>query len=370
MTIHSNVDLEMVHGEPSARIVSNSVSAWVTLRGAHIAPVEFDLGSTTVQPYSLSPWQPADFPELDSLMQVLRGDFFCLPFADQGERPYHGETASFTWCVTQQTRASITLRLETADTAATFHKRISVRDNDSTLYQEIQVSGLKGPYSYGTHPILDLSHYPSGSVSVTTSPLKWASVSPGVFSDPARGETQILQPAAQFSHLCSVPTMDGNTTDLAHLPTAPGHEDLVMLCSADAEYAWTALRFPNFIWFSLRRVADFPSTVLWISNEGRSQPPWQSRHTARLGVEDVCSYFAEGLAASRMNHLADQGIPTVREFAAGEDVSLRIIQAVAAIPEGGFGTVQSIDVAHGTATLADEDGRRIQATCDVEFLRG
>jgi hypothetical protein len=370
MSNHSDADLETVHGEPSARIVSNSVSAWVTLRGAHVAPVEFDLGSEKVQPYSLSPWQPADFPELDSLLQVLRGDFFCLPFADQGEKPYHGETAAFPWSVTEQTRESITLRMDTADTNATFHKRISVRDNDSTLYQEIQISGLAGPFNYGTHPILDLSHYPADSVTVTTSPLKWASVSPNVFSDPARGERQILQPAAEFSALSAVPTMDGSTADLSHLPTAPGHEDLVMLCSADDEFAWTAVRFPHFIWFSLRRVADFPSTVLWISNEGRSQAPWLSRHTARLGVEDVCAYFADGLAASRMNHLADKGIPTVREFVAGEDVSLRIIQAVAPIPADGFGTVQSIEVTNATATLIDEDGRRINATCDVNFLRG
>ena len=367
---NSNVDLEMVHGEPSARIVSNSVSAWVTLRGAHIAPVEFGLGSEKVQPYSLSPWQPADFPELDSLMQVLRGDFFCLPFADQGDKPYHGETASYPWTVSEQTRETITLTMNTTDTNATFHKRISVRDNDSTLYQEIHISGLGGSFSYGTHPILDLSHYPQGSVAITTSPLSWASVSPNIFSDPARCETQILQPGAEFSSLTSVPTMDGSTVDLAHLPTAPGHEDLVMLCSADSEFAWTAVRFPHFIWFSLRRVADFPSTVLWISNEGRSQVPWLSRHTARLGVEDVCSYFADGLEASRMNHLADKGIPTVREFEAGEEVSLRVIQAVVPVAEEDFGTVQGIDITNATATLVDEDGRRVEATCDVNFLRG
>ena len=366
---NGNVDLEMVHGEPSARIVSNSVSAWVTLRGAHIAPVKFDLGSEKVQPYSLSPWQPADFPELDSLMQVLRGDFFCLPFADQGDKPYHGETSTFPWTVSEQTRESITLSMNTSDTNATFHKRISVRDNDSTLYQEIHISGLVGAFNYGTHPILDLSHYSQGSVTVTTSALAWASVSPNVFSDPARGETQILQPGAEFSSLEAVPTMDGNSADLAHLPTAPGHEDLVMLSSADQEFAWTALRFPTFIWFSLRRVTDFPSTVLWISNEGRSQVPWLSRHTARLGVEDVCAYFADGLEASRMNHLAARGIPTVREFTKGEDVTLRIIQAVVPVSDGDFGKVKDIDITNATATLIDEDGRRVEATCDVNFLR-
>lgn len=367
--ISSNSDLETIYGEPSARIASNSVSAWITIRGAHIAPVEFDLGSEKVRPYSLPPWRPTDFPELDPLLQVLRGDFFCLPFASQGDKPYHGETASAPWIVTEQTLELITLRMDASDTDATVHKRISVRDNDLTLYQEIHISGLSGLFSYGTHPILDLSNYPQGTVAVTTSPLIWASVSPNIFSDPARGENQILQPGGQFSSLTAVPTMNGSTVDLSRLPSAHRHEDLLMLCSADSEFAWTAVRFPDYIWFSLRRVKDFPSTVLWFSNRGRSQAPWLSRHAGRLGVEDVCSYFADGLDASRMNHLLDKGVPTVREFDAGENVSLRTIQTVVPVSKSNFGSVQSIDVSNGKATLFDEAGSSVEATCDVDFLR-
>ena len=97
--------------------------------------------------------------------------------------------------------------------------------------------------------------------------------------------------------------------------------------------------------------------------------PWLSRHTARLGVEDVCAYFADGLEASRKEHLATRGIPTVREFIEGEDVSLRIIHAVVPVADGDFGTVKDIDITNATATLIDEDGRRVDATCDVNFLR-
>ncbi len=80
---------------------------------------------------------------------------------------------------------------------------------------------------------------------------------------------------------------------------------------------------------------------MWISNGGRRSSPWEGRHLGRIGLEEVCSYFAENVTTSRENLLQDEGVPTTRSFSADEKVSLRILQAVSPVPPG-FGAVASI----------------------------
>ena len=41
-----------------------------------------------------------------------------------------------------------------------------------------------------------------------------------------------------------------------------------------------------------------------MSNGGRSAAPWNGRHLGRIGIEEVCSYFGNGVDLSRQNPLA------------------------------------------------------------------
>jgi len=362
--------MQVIHGEESIPVRSSTTTAWVTLRGAHVAPVEFTLGSRTVQPYSLSPWLPEEQRAQDPLLQVLRGDFFCLPFGAQSAGPPHGVIAGSAWSIVDEQPGAVTLRIAAEDIGATVTKCVEVRDGDTSLYQQFEIEGLSGLYNYGTHPVLDMSGSPAGSVELTTSPIRYGSVAPTLFSDPARGEHQILEIGGTFTSLASVPRADGQTLDLSHLPTPPGHEDLVMIApEVRTGVAWNALRFPGHVWFSLRRVEDFPATVLWVSNGGRSQAPWSSRHTGRIGIEDVCSYFAEGHEPSIEAPLAHVGIPTAREFRATEPVRLRVVQAVAALPEE-FGRITDIRDRDGYAVIVDDVGRELSTATSCAYLSG
>jgi hypothetical protein len=96
--------LQVVHGQPSWRFASKEVEAWVTERGGHLGPVTFQCGSHRVQPYSIAPWAEEKVdPALPSILKVLRGDFFCMPFGantrsfHHEEHPAHGETANARW---------------------------------------------------------------------------------------------------------------------------------------------------------------------------------------------------------------------------------------------------------------------------------
>src|ERR1035441_7468519 len=88
---------QIIHGQPSWRLASTQVEAFVTELGGHLGPITFDRKSRKLQPYSVAPWaEEQTDPALPPILKVLRGDFFCLPFG--GERhPVHGETANARW---------------------------------------------------------------------------------------------------------------------------------------------------------------------------------------------------------------------------------------------------------------------------------
>lgn len=357
---------ETIHGAPSWHIGTADVDAWVTVAGAQLAPVEFRAGARTARPYSLAPWLPDERANDPTLLDALRGDFLCLPFGPHPDGPPHGDVANASWELGEIGPHSVTVVIDAPDTGAHVERTVSLRDGQTAVYQHMRITGLDGEYSYGMHPILDFSAQAPGGARIATSPMRWRSVSPGVFSDPARGERQILSGGAVFDSLAAVPLADGGTLDLSRYPTPPGHEDLVMLVKdpAAGPVSWTAVTMDGFVWIGFSAVADFPATVLWISNGGRSQPPWSGRHTARMGLEDVCSYFAEGLLPSRADHLASLGIPTTRTFVADHPVELCVVHAVAFTPPG-FGLVTGIDLGTpGVATLCDDAGLRVTIAVD------
>jgi hypothetical protein len=357
---------ETIHGAPSWHIGTADVDAWVTVAGAQLAPVEFRHGDRVARPYSLAPWLPDERANDPALLDALRGDFLCLPFGPQPDGPPHGEAANRSWDLRSIDDTSLTVAIDADDIGAHIERTVSLRPGQAAVYQHTRISGLDGAFSYGMHPILDFSSLPIGCARIGTSPMRWCSVSPGLFSDPARGEHQILSGGAVFDRLSAVPLADGGTLDLTRYPTPPGHEDLVMLVKdpAAGPVAWIAVTMDDVVWVTFTSVTDFPATVLWISNGGRSQPPWSSRHLARMGIEDVCSYFAEGLLPSRADHLQSLGIPTTRTFTSQAPVDLLVVHAVAFTPPG-FGVVTDIEMSTlGTAVLCDDAGHRVAIAVD------
>src|ERR1019366_3890304 len=80
---------QIIHGQPSWRLASSSVEAFVTEAGGHLGPITFDRKGRKLQPYSVAPWAEEETdPSLPSIIKALRGDFFCLPF---GGIPFMGK---------------------------------------------------------------------------------------------------------------------------------------------------------------------------------------------------------------------------------------------------------------------------------------
>ncbi len=338
---------------------------------ADIVPI-FHLPGREVEPYSLSPWQPGEFPELPPLLSVLRGDFLCLPFTGLPDGPPHGDTANGMWTRMDSDDRSLKLLIDAADTGARVVRTLSTREGHHAVYLESEIANLDGDFSYGTHPILDLSGVATEGGRVTTSAFRWASIYPGLFSDPAAGECQALADGKEFTDLREVPLAAGGTTDLTRYPARPGNDDLVMMAhepaTSDQPFAWSAVVLDGYIWFSLKNPADFPGTLFWLSNGGRSASPWNSHHLGRIGIEDVCSHFCDGVGKSRQDLLAGHGVPTTRRFKHNETVTLRNIHAVAALPHS-FGEITEIlPAGDRSVRLVDDAGSAVIVPLDWKFL--
>lgn len=373
----------VVRGQPSWRLVSNDVEAWVTEMGGHVGPVTFDRRGKKLQPYSVAPWaeEPVD-RSMPPIIQALRGDFFCLPFGGNGtpfrkeQHPVHGETANAKWHFEALEAAGghhcLHLSLAAKTRPGRVDKEITLIDGHNALYCRHTVSGMKGPMDLGHHAMLKFPDEPGCGV-ISTSPFIYGQVFPEAFEQPEKRGYSALQPGAQFNALDKVPMRTGEVADLTHYPARRGFEDLIMLISdAEHPFAWTAVTFPKqkYVWFALKDPRLLRNTIFWISNGGRHYPPWSSRHVNVIGLEEVTAYFHLGLAESvRPNSLAEKGYLTYLTLNPKQPLVVPYIMAVAAIPAG-FDRLAAIEASSDkkSVTLKAESGKQAVAPLELDFL--
>ena len=365
--------METIHGSPSFTLRSPEVTLAVTQNGGHLGPLTYHLPGLDASPLALAPWRPSEVdPSLPRLLTELRGDFFCLPFGGQAVGPPHGETANGKWSVVSQSERRLELMIQTSDSGTRVTKRLGLTEGHHALYAEHLIEGLTGDWNYGTHAILDLSGLPEGAAHISTSEMRFGSVYPGEFSPATEGATGCLLPGGRFTDLAKVPRKDGRQADVSRYPARQGNDDLVMMANAASTpaqpFGWSAVSLPGYAWIQLKCVSDFPCTMLWLSHGGRTAHPWESRHLGRLGLEEVCSHFSDGVTVAREDRLATEGIPTTRRFRPEEAVRLPLIQAAAATPPG-FGRIVSVlPEGNRAIRLTDEKGSSVLSPLDWNFL--
>jgi len=373
-----------VLGQPSWRLATNEVEAYVTELGGHLAPVTFDVQGRKIMPYAVAPWAEEKLdPELPPVLQSLRGDFFCMPFGGnekpfRGERhPAHGETANAKWKLESQStadgRSCLHLSLETKVRAGHVDKRICLIEGHNALYCQHVISGMSGLMNPGHHATLQFPDEPNSGL-ISTSPFVYGQVYPQPVEQPENKGYCCLKPGFEFDSLREVPTITGEIADLSRFPARRGFGDLAMVVSdVDVPFAWTAVAFPKqrYAWFALKDPRVLRNTVFWIANGGRHYAPWNGRHINVMGLEEVTSYFHPGLAESAgKNPLSEKGFPTCLRLDAKQPLVVNYIMAVAPIPAS-FDHVASIEASqdNSTVTLTSSNGKRVNAPIDVNFLQ-
>ncbi len=364
--------LAVVHGEPSFALANRDVELWLTRRAGHMGPVRFRVGKRWVQPYAMAPWQPHELSDaLPPILRVLRGDYFCLPFgSSKGVKDVHGETANETWEPVETSAGRLVMEMRVKAPACSVRKTLCIREGHRAVYQEHRIEGLQGRYNFGHHAILQFPDK-GGPFHVNTSPFHYGSVKTEAFSDPLAREYGALKTGGRFTSLDKVPLAHGGTTSLQEYPARRGFEDLIMVSSKPGDFAWTAATLDGYIWISLKDPRTLPNTLFWLSNGGRHGAPWNGSHFGRLGLEEVCSHFSDGLEHARRNLLKEHGVPTSLNFKAKEAKSIRSIHAVHPVGKD-FGRVERIERDEGGAhvTVFGNGGRTARVPVDWAFLHG
>ena len=373
-----------ISGQPSWRLKSDKVEAFLTVLGGQLGPVTFQLDGRKVQPYSIAPWvEEEEAAGLIPILRVLRGDFFCMPFGGnaapwRGEQhPVHGETANGRWrlesLVRDVDRVSLHASLKTKVRPGRVDKHIHLLNGHAAVYCQHVISGMSGPINLGHHAMLRFPDEP-GSGVISTSRFVYGQVIPTPFEQPAERGYSSLKTGAVISTLSKVPLAGGGVTDISRYPARRGFEDLVILASdPKLPFAWTAVVFPKqrYVWFALKDARILRQTMFWISNGGRHYPPWNGRHVGVMGLEELTSYFAYGLAeAARPNLLSKLGIPTVVKLDPRRPLVVPYIMGMASIPAG-FDRVREIvasDNEHSVC-LVSHSGKKTRAPLCVDFLR-
>jgi hypothetical protein len=369
--------LHKVSGQPSWKLASDQVRAFITRRGGHLGPVAFSLSKRTIEPFSLAPWAEERLPrQTPPVLKVLRGDFFCCPFGGnargwRGEKhPPHGETANAIWKLEKERHEanvhSLHLSLGAKVRPGRIEKEILLRNGHHAVYCRHTISGMSGPMPLGHHAMLRFPRQP-GSGLLSTSPFVLGKVCDLFDAD----APSALKPGADFTRLDRVPTAGGGLADLSQYPVRHGFDDLVMLMAKpDLPFAWTAVTFPQqrYVWFALKNPSVLRCTILWFSNGGRRYAPWNGRHEHVMGLEEVTSYFHHGLAESvKKNPLNQRGFPTALELSKKHPLTVCYVMAVQSIPPG-FDIVSDIRLRDGQAVLRSRSGKQVVAPMDTSFI--
>ena len=331
----------------------------------------------------------------------LRGDFFCLPFGGNGDPfehvkyPPHGEPVGKQWNLASDTidkgLETLTLNLKSTLRPGNITKKIMLLDGQSVIYTQEILEGFSGVTTLGHHAILNVPEK-EGSIRIATSKFQLGMTSPVLFSNPVNREYQSFAIGMKFDDLRGVPLdkresgwRGGGSSvskydkeslaDCTSFPARIGFADLLGLASEPAEkldqhIAWTTATNQDggYIWFSFRDPGMLPMTVFWIENHGRHGPPWNGRNRC-LGLEDVCSYFNEGVPVSAEPNLLNKaGIPTTQKLSPDQPTLVNYVQGVVKIPAD-FIVVKSVEFAPGEATFVSENGRRVTAKVNWEFVK-
>ena len=371
------IKTEIIKGQRSWVLENKNIKLCLTEMGGHMAPVVFMRDSDNpIEPFYINPWadENLNLENEPDVLTPLRGDFFCLPFGGDNSwydetHPAHGETSCSPWTLVPRDKEnSITLQIVTASRKGSVLKKIELKEGENILYISHTIKGFTGPASLGHHAI-----FPGGTKKyISTSPIKFGYTNRYDTENYNGGEYYSLASLGKFQNLEKVPTiwLENEYTDCSVFPSREGFVDILQVFNQPKEdFAWSAVTVPEegYLWFSLKDSSILPSTVLWTENRGRHQNPWNGRNVC-IGVEDVCSSFADGLSVSaEENFLNKEGIKTCHQIKENSELSVKYIQGVVRIPDG-FERVKTILKKDEGIEISSYTGEKVFTKVDTNFL--
>ncbi|MFK7792042.1 MAG: hypothetical protein AB8B88_05150 [Devosiaceae bacterium] len=320
------------------------------------------------EPLHRAPWVQdttflATMPPVD---RTLSGDFVCVPFGknDVEPGPPHGWSANSAWSFKSKAPGELALVLDQQIMGARLEKVLRPSPNAPLLYQEHRLIGGQGAVTFAHHPMIRVS----GGAMLFTSPKRLAMT----ISTPIVEGHHALQCNVSVDDWHAVPAVKGGTIDVANLPISEGDEDFVALVEAEgSQLGWTAIIRAAFndIIFLLKDPSVLPLTMLWHSNGGRQDSPWDGRHRHVLGIEDGIAAGGEGhKAALGENAFTPQGIASALPLAPNR--THRIGHVLGCVPRpSGWHRISNICIKSDELVIEGAVGQSIQLPFDANFFR-
>lgn len=317
--------------------------------GAMLGPTLFILpDGRQVAPFQVAPWANETFgDDVPSVLRRLRGDWPCVPFGGDADRPPrgdwpgssaegtvdalpHGYGANHHWAFGDASPTGISLSIDypEAHPIRSLERRVVPDPQGTALDCELVVNVRSDcTLPFGLHPTFRLPETP-GAVRIEVGD----DIS-GVTYPHGVDASSIFETDQRAAPWHEVRLRDGSSLNVSAIPLRQRTEDLLQLLDMPGHAAlWNTEEGyrARLIW----NREHFPSALLWFSNRGRSFAPWNGRHLA-LGLEPICSAFDLGpeIGASD-NPINRRGIATARRFRAGERFVTRYRVEVEAAPYG------------------------------------
>lgn len=373
------VATQLIHGQASWKLGSDTVKLAVTRTGGMIAPVSFFIGSESpVRPYYVAPWAEEGLEVGVPVLGPLRGDFFCMPFGGNARAAdrytVHGETATRPWSFVELSEESgaahLTLEMQVSSPKSRVTKDVWLRPGEPVIYTQHRIEGGSEKVPLGHHATL--APPPTGRYRISTSRFTFGLTAPRPEGPMVNDEYFALPPLAEFNQLDKVPTIwkSTPTLDYSIFPGTPGFTDILSL-NADLalQYSWTAAvaEEAGYLWFSIKDPGVLPTTVMWVENGGRRGAPWLGRNQC-IGLEEVCGFLAEGLPTAAESNLVNQhGIPTAIQLHPDQPTVVNYLQGVLRVKPG-FGMVTDIQVKSDRIVIRGSNNAEVSTPAAGEFV--
>ena len=368
------------YNRPSYTIANEKLKVYITVEGGHLT-ADFFLGGKVINPFFIAPWwREAPYLNEDRILNILRGDFFCMPFGGNEDEynginyPVHGETCNNSWELEnwdkQEDTQKICLAMDLSLQHGRVKKQIEIRENEPIIYSTHSFEGLSFKTPVGHHPTLIFPEE-VGSGIIDFSPIKKAFTTPVPTENPENRGYSRLNPGIEITDLKKIPAIDGSTMDITKYPTPFGYEDIVLLINDDSRrFSYSAVTIPSkgYLYFQLKNPRVLSKTLLWMSNGGRHYPPWNGRVRAVMGIEEITAYYHYGIRQSiEKNHLQELGVNTYLDI--NEDTKIKLIIGLIPIKEDFKGVKDIQEKDENTITIMGKNGEVIDVPCDITFLK-
>ena len=302
--------------------------------GCKIIP-KFKLNNKLIEPLHSANWiddESEDFKNLPGILKNLRGEFPCVPFginspideiSDDWKEVYsdkphivnepHGYGSNKNWELLEKTNffAKFKITYPEEDVVNYLIRTVEV-DNDepNNIKCSLTISVKENcELPIGLHPMINVP-VEKNKIRIKPGNFKFGLTFPGVVL-PGKTMGAI---GKYFSSIEEIPGFEDQVVDISQPPFNGNYEDLFQLCGIDGKMIVENYQ-DNYSFKMKWDPEHFSSVLMWLSNKGREEYPWNGEHTT-LGLEPITSTFglSTHMSNNPKNPINTKGVKTTIQF--------------------------------------------------------